>query len=412
MNQAQMAANVGNGNNATVAAVAVNNLNLPPPFAGANNALAMNAAGAGVGQNNHNGNGNGHGHGHNNGNNNGRTPLTEALQNLGLSDDDIQAIHGPLPNCAAELKQFGLPVFSLRKLDVAGAGGMGLRSAGDPVAFRSLASLGTVAGCLGIELDVVFCQGANCAYGIKVDIADEDFTGQHHRDTYKRPLPHMPGERIFTDESGRMFRIPKHCIRERNPASAPQSQPQVPPLAQNLPTAPPPPSANAVTGPVPGANPVIPPAQQPNAYMLNLSQSVITGIPHAPPVSALPSQAQAYQLPLVTATGGQLVPLTHPPIPSHPPTLVPPPSHSPPAFYQPQAPNLREILPQPSNEDRSPRRRIAMEGGPRGICETCGREIWVCEGCNNFWVLYCGGCAAKGIRNADADPTVSDNDGL
>ncbi|KAI5857014.1 hypothetical protein BZA05DRAFT_164184 [Tricharina praecox] len=458
MNQANIAANnTANGNNNVNAnLLGGNNGNLIANVFGGggamNNVLGppflMNPAGGGgggggggiVGQNNHNGNGNG------NGNNDGRAPLTEALQNLGLSDDDIHAIPGPLPNCATELRQFGLPAFSLRKLKVAGAGGMGLKSVDDSVTFRSLASLATVTGCLGISLDVVFCQGAKCAYGIEVDTEDQDFVGQHHRDTYHRPLPHMPGERIFADKTGRVFRIPKHCIREEDPAPAAQIPP---PAAQNT-TVPLPlpllPHANAIAGPaaIPPttAAAAIQPAQtdnQQNVFILGLMQTLDNNpppptptdptaptFPAAPPLQPAPALAATAPPPDST----QQIPLAVPaPVPAADPAadqqdpmqtpalppLLPPVApnslsapHNPPAFFQPQAPNLREILPPPSDEDRNPRRRIAMKGGPRGLCEGCGRELWLCQSCNNFWVLYCGGCAAKAVDvNGEADAAVA-----
>src|SRR5690606_32510907 len=40
-------------------------------------------------------------------------------------------------------------------------------------------------------------------------------------------------------------------------------------------------------------------------------------------------------------------------------------------------------------------RRIAMEDGPRGLCEGCSRELWLCDDCNSCWMLVCGGCAAR-----------------
>ena len=43
-----------------------------------------------------------------------------------------------------------------------------------------------------------------------------------------------------------------------------------------------------------------------------------------------------------------------------------------------------------------PGRRIAMLDGPRGLCEGCGREVWLCESCNRYWVVTCGGCASRG----------------
>lgn len=40
-------------------------------------------------------------------------------------------------------------------------------------------------------------------------------------------------------------------------------------------------------------------------------------------------------------------------------------------------------------------REIAMMDGPRGLCEGCGREVWLCERCNQFWQVCCGGCAGQ-----------------
>ncbi|KAL7267844.1 hypothetical protein RUND412_009555 [Rhizina undulata] len=40
-------------------------------------------------------------------------------------------------------------------------------------------------------------------------------------------------------------------------------------------------------------------------------------------------------------------------------------------------------------------REIAMLDGPRGLCERCGREVWLCEYCNRFWLVICGACAGR-----------------
>jgi len=350
---------------------------------------------------NHNHNGNAQGNAQGNGNNNGRTTVPKALRNLGLNGEDIRAIPGPLPNSAAELEDYKMPVFSLRKLEVAGAGCMEMRPDGYYVAFRTLASLTTIAGCLGIELDVVFCQGAKCAYGINADIKEEYVVG-HPRDTYYRLMPHMPGERVFKDKSGRTFRIPKHCIRKQTQAPPVVPMAQAPPPAQSAFTVAPP-----VVPPITMTAPV-PPSNQPhNTLVLSVLNNVLNYTPPPPPpptshaVPAVPAVQPASALATATPVSApaQQHP-TSPPVHSQLHSSVAPPhSLANTTFFQPQTLDFRAIIPMSEEQKRNPRRRIAMEGGPRGVCEGCGREIWLCAHCNNLWVLYCGGCSAKTIGN-------------
>jgi hypothetical protein len=56
-------------------------------------------------------------------------------------------------------------------------------------------------------------------------------------------------------------------------------------------------------------------------------------------------------------------------------------------------------------------RRVAMLNGPRGLCEGCGRELWLCETCNTFWVLYCGGCAARNPTGSRDDQQEQNGNG-
>lgn len=180
--------------------------------------------------------------------------------------EDLTSIPYPLPATVEELAEFGLPCLSLRRLEVANVGGLYVdppeRFRGkkewnyskDCPFGRNIGSLNSIAGCLGLDVDVLFCQGAGCAtssdngrwrqsspYGFDADdfdsfdgiIPDLANSREHNpqapsqsgepsvssnndkgnaRRSYHYPLPRLPGERILMSEDGRIFRIPRHAL--------------------------------------------------------------------------------------------------------------------------------------------------------------------------------------------------------
>ncbi|KAA8908950.1 hypothetical protein FN846DRAFT_643893 [Sphaerosporella brunnea] len=279
--------------------------------------------------------------------------VPEYLQMLGLTDEDVTSIKGPLPRNADELEKFNLPCSSLSRLDVAGISG--LEVAGEDyvnTVFSNIAHLCTVTGVLGIEIDIQFCQGATCAYGVQEDPDGLSFPSspvENYRDSYKRPMPHIPYERIVLAPSGHIFRFPKHLVPRVNPTM---------------------PSGPLLLGP----HPHLLPASPNHTIFLQQSQPQVPGPPPGLPVG----------------TNLVMVPIL-PPHNAHPPSIL----------FQPQVPDMRHT---PTFENgRLHKRNVAMLHGPRGLCESCGREVWLCEDCNTFWVPLCGGCAAKASRSSGAD---------
>jgi hypothetical protein len=286
--------------------------------------------------------------------------IPENLQLLGLTEDDVASIPSPMPSTATELEEFGLPCFSLRRLDLEGIHGLDVMKETDaPPVFKTVASLCTVTGLLGLDIDIQFCQGASCAYDIQEDHDGPDFVSgvlEHHRDSYKRPLPHIPHERIIRTPSGRIFRIPRHCIPDVDPLTA--YAPQGGNFAANL-------AQLAAT--IHGVGHV------------SFHQAMAMATAHTNLTNHLNPQPQILP-PAVPIPAGFI-----PAFPAH---------NAHPPFYQPQAQDLRRTC-MPSASEKALRRRIAMPNGPRGLCESCGREMWLCKTCNAFWVLYCGSCASK-----------------
>ncbi|KAI5816452.1 hypothetical protein BZA77DRAFT_60185 [Pyronema omphalodes] len=286
--------------------------------------------------------------------------IPDALQQLGLLEEDMNALAGSLATTVEDLSLYGLPALPLRRLEVSGADGLRVGTDDEISVFRTLAALTTVAGILGVDLDMKFCQGQQCAHGIKEDSGSNQGVWSHE---YKRPLPLLPGERILTTEDGRIFRMPKYCL----PNNAPQ---------------------------IPGTNPH-PPAQ-------GGPQGLTLAAHHA-------FQQQALQnLNMLMAAGGQgpnpaqgllgaggnpgpgllQIPNTNTPatVPAVPAQLPWRPTHRRAAvdtFH-----NMVSIQP-PGTQ-----RKISMSDEPRGVCNICGREMFLCDACNKVWVLYCGGCAA------------------
>lgn len=203
-----------------------------------------------------------------------------AQQQAQTVQEDLTSIPYPLPATVDELADFGLPCLSLRRLEVANVNGL---LVDPPERFRgkkewdyskdcpfgrNIGSLNSIAGCLGLDVDVLFCQGAGCAtssdngrwrqsnpHGFDVDDFDAfdgiipdlanarehnpqapSQTGEssasaagndrnNHRRTYHYPLPRLPGERILMTEDGRIFRIPRHAIpNQQNQAAQAQQQ--------------------------------------------------------------------------------------------------------------------------------------------------------------------------------------------
>ncbi|KAF8247057.1 hypothetical protein K440DRAFT_314804 [Wilcoxina mikolae CBS 423.85] len=339
----------------------------------------------------------------NNGNNagGGNHHIPEPLQHLGLLEEDITATPGPLPGTVDELAEYGLPCFSLRTLEVAGVDGLQFSKKDEFILFRNLASLNTIAGCLGLEIDVKFCQGAGCALGVLEDPDSSDYCigdGEHHRDSYKRPLPYLPGERFLVDPaSGRIFRIPKHCLPQA-PGTQQQQQQQPPQPPQNQPPPPPPP-------PPPGIN-LAPPANPPQPNTHGFPQHIL----HIMQQHHHQLQ-QNHQYQVALQQNQQYHHLMN----QVPPPAAPPPPPPPPAAIIPQQPGIammRRVRMEPDSSERQGRqvRRVAMLNGPRGLCEGCGRELWLCETCNTFWVLYCGGCAARNPTGAREHQQRRDED--
>ncbi|KAL0638653.1 hypothetical protein Q9L58_002380 [Maublancomyces gigas] len=206
--------------------------------------------------------------------------LAAQQQQMQPAQEDLTSIPYPLPATVDELADFGLPCLSLRRLEVANVKGLWVDP---PERFRNkrewnyskdcpygrhIGSLNSIAGCLGLDVDVLFCQGAGCAtssdngrwrqnnpHGFDVDDFDAfdgiipdlanarehnpqapSQTGEstasaasndrnNHRRTYHYPLPRLPGERILMTEDGRVFRIPRHAIpNQQNQAAQAQQQ--------------------------------------------------------------------------------------------------------------------------------------------------------------------------------------------
>ncbi|CUS09634.1 unnamed protein product, partial [Tuber aestivum] len=206
-------------------------------------------------------------------------------------NEDLSTVPSPLPATVEELEEFGLPCLSLRRLELANVAGLyvdppekykGKREwqySKECPFGRNVGGLNSIAGCLGIDVDVLFCQGAGCATSFDHSrwrlshtegeethfIYDDDFDvstlasnsnsqtenlsqassssatagmagdGSHHgngsrspRKTYHYPLPRLPGERILILDDGRVFRIPRHAIPAPPAAQQPQQQQNVP----------------------------------------------------------------------------------------------------------------------------------------------------------------------------------------
>ncbi|CAZ86598.1 unnamed protein product [Tuber melanosporum] len=206
-------------------------------------------------------------------------------------NEDLSTVPSPLPATVEELEEFGLPCLSLRRLELANVAGLYVdppekyrgkkewQYAKECPFGRNVGGLNSIAGCLGIDVDVLFCQGAGCATSFDNSrwrlshaegeethfIYDDEFDvstlasnpnnqtenlsqasgssaaagmagdSSHHnngsrnpRKTYHYPLPRLPGERILILDDGRVFRIPRHAIPAPPTAQQPQQQQNVP----------------------------------------------------------------------------------------------------------------------------------------------------------------------------------------
>jgi len=202
-------------------------------------------------------------------------------------NEDLSTVPSPLPATVEELEEFGLPCLSLRRLELANVNGLYVdppekykgkkewQYAKECPFGRNVGGLNSIAGCLGIDVDVLFCQGAGCATSFDHSrwrlshtdgeethfIYDDEFDvstlasnpgnqtenpsqapgsgatagtagdSSHHnngsrnpRKTYHYPLPRLPGERILILDDGRVFRIPRHAIPAPPAAQQPQQQ--------------------------------------------------------------------------------------------------------------------------------------------------------------------------------------------
>ncbi|RPB04941.1 hypothetical protein L873DRAFT_1665715 [Choiromyces venosus 120613-1] len=213
-------------------------------------------------------------------------------------NEDLSTVPSPLPATVEELEEFGLPCLSLRRLELANVAGLYVdppekykgkkewQYAKECPFGRNVGGLNSIAGCLGIDVDVLFCQGAGCATSFDHSrwrlshtdgeethfIYDDEFdvstlasnpntqtenpsqasgsssttglapgdSSRHNngsrnpRKTYHYPLPRLPGERILIMDDGRVFRIPRHAI-PTPPAT--QQPPQQQQQQQNVPAA-------------------------------------------------------------------------------------------------------------------------------------------------------------------------------
>lgn len=211
-------------------------------------------------------------------------PQAQQQQAQAQQAEDLSAVPSPLPSTVEELAEFGLPCLSLKRLEIANVKGLYVDPpekyrgkaewgyAKECPFGRSVGGLNSVAGCLGIDVDVLFCQGAGCATSFdhsrwrlsESDIEDphtvydNDFDaitsaqpdnppqgpgsssnpalgpgGTSHqsgiprntRKTYDFPLPRLPGERILIMDDGRVFRIPRHAIPAPHTPLQQQQQP-------------------------------------------------------------------------------------------------------------------------------------------------------------------------------------------
>ena len=204
-------------------------------------------------------------------------------------NEDLSTVPSPLPATVEELEEFGLPCLSLRRLELANVSGLYVdppekykgkkewQYAKECPYGRNVGGLNSIAGCLGIDVDVLFCQGAGCATSFDHSrwrlshtdgeethfIYDDEFDvsalasnpgnqtenpsqasgsgatagmagdSSHHnngsrnpRKTYHYPLPRLPGERILILDDGRVFRIPRHAIPAPPATQQPQQQQQ------------------------------------------------------------------------------------------------------------------------------------------------------------------------------------------
>lgn len=97
-----------------------------------------------------------------------------------LARGDLANIPVPLPADADQLQAYNLPCLSLKRLDIANTSGLyvddkyaGRSEWGNEWQFpqsHTLAYMQTVCGCLGIDIDVMFCQNYRCAQAVKDEL--------------------------------------------------------------------------------------------------------------------------------------------------------------------------------------------------------------------------------------------------
>ncbi|KAI5801237.1 hypothetical protein EDC01DRAFT_628181 [Geopyxis carbonaria] len=304
-------------------------------------------------------------------------PVPEQLVPYGFAEEDISAVNGLLPTTSEGLKDYGLPCFSLTRLNVANVNGLKIyprarvSSGGDWDGERDfqftriISQLNHVAGCLGLDVDVIFCQGSACmarkGKPISKNINYQGLT----RNVYMQTMARFPGEKVIVGSGGRIFRIPKHMCGQlfddtddslldsdadvdgdADGNAGPQGTISLPDVL-----------LNAIS--TAGQPPAPPPAL--GIAVLPFPQSITGALAQYQHLGNLAQYQQLAQLYL-----NQL---------PHLPTL--------PHTRQPSS--ERQPLPIPVGQT------IAMPD-PRGLCDICEKELYICEKCNKASFLHCKNC--------------------
>lgn len=137
-----------------------------------------------------------------------------------------------------------------------------------------------------------------------------------------------------------------------------------------------------------------------NADAANDCASTLTPLPANPQSPTRRTLVPRPRTPRISSFNGEPLPpfgqVFNPPHEPCPRTTVPPPPPPPPPRYS----SAREVFPLALEDGarstgpfrREGGRRIAMTGGPRGVCRGCEREVELCRECNGYWIVYCVWC--------------------
>lgn len=282
-------------------------------------------------------------------------PETTEEQHLSvyhLTSDFLSSIPRPLPKSYEELAIFNLSCLTLRTLELADIGNLPIAAhtpqydtASKPYPdMATISQLHMLTGILGLTSDIILCQGFTCSRYMTEDL--ENHSSLRALDL---PLPHLPHTRTIITPEGQPFFIPlSHTDKDDLTAAS----------TTDWPTA----ASYSAAGPA-------------TALTTGLFEQPSYEAPRAaigPPSTTGPAPPDY----VGSLFGG-------------PPTV--------PRARPTEEESLRELrggryTPVPVQVRKKWSPSLAMNDAPRGVCEGCGRELWLCSDCNRKLSLWCRVC--------------------